>query len=67
MTSGVIESFDDQRGDGIFRSDAGEQMYFHCVCIADGSRSVPVGVRAQGRRSVGRLGRDELIDVRTPA
>jgi hypothetical protein len=26
-----------------------------------------VGVRAQGRRSVGRLGRDELIDVRTPA
>ncbi len=60
---GTVESFDARRGDGLLRGDDGEAYYFHCVMIADGSRSIPVGVRAVGRRSVGRLGRDEAIDV----
>lgn len=63
MTRGVIDSFDEQRGDGFFRSDDGELLYFHCVSIADGSRSIGVNVQAKGRRAVGRLGRDEIVDV----
>lgn len=60
---GTVESFDAHRGDGLLRGDDGVPYYFHCVMIADGSRSIPVGVRAVGRRSVGRLGRDEVVDV----
>jgi cold shock CspA family protein len=63
MIEGVVESFDEQHGDGWFVTDAGERLYFHCVTIKDGSRTIPAGVRAVGRRSVGRLGRDEVFDV----
>ena len=60
---GVIESFDDRRGDGTLRSDAGESYYFHCLSIADGSRRAIVGARVRARRSVGLVGRDEVILV----
>ena len=60
---GVIESFDEHRGDGLFRGDNGRGYYFHCVAIADGTRSIAVGVRATGRFAVGRLGHDEVVDV----
>jgi cold shock CspA family protein len=60
---GVIESFDDLRGDGFFRSDHGELLYFHCVAIADGSRTIAENIRARGRRATGHLGSDELVDV----
>ena len=64
MIIGVIESFDEHRGDGHLRSDDGVDFYFHCVAIADGSRSIPPGVRAEGRRAVGHLGHDEAVSVR---
>ena len=64
MIIGVIESFDERRGDGHLRSDDGGDFYFHCVAIADGSRSISPGVRADGRRAVGHLGRDEAVSVR---
>ena len=63
MLSGVIESFDERRGDGLFRADDGRGYYFHCVAIADGTRTIAVGARAQGVRRVGRLGHDEVSDV----
>jgi cold shock CspA family protein len=58
---GVVQSFDDGRGDGIVLSDAGERFYFHCVSISDGSRHVDEGERIAARRSVGRRGHDELV------
>lgn len=64
MIAGVIERFDSRRGDGTLRSDGGRAFYFHCVTIVDGSREIPVGVRAEGERAVGRLGRDEVVGVR---
>lgn len=63
MLEGLIESFDVERGDGVFVDDGGVRFYFHCVNIGDGSRSIDVGVRATGRRAVGRLGRDEISEV----
>jgi cold shock CspA family protein len=57
---GAIETFDDRRGDGIFLSDDGERLYFHCVSIANGTRLIEPGVRAQGERRVGHVGRDEV-------
>ncbi len=63
MLTGVIEGFDDRRGDGFLLSDDGHRFYFHCVDIANGSRTVPNGVRATARRGVGRLGHDNAYDV----
>lgn len=63
MISGVVESFDERRGDGIVLDDSGRRFYFHCVEIVGGSRSIAVGVRAQALRSVGRQGRDEAVRV----
>jgi hypothetical protein len=60
---GHIESFDDGRGDGLLHSDEGERFYFHCVSIANGTRHIEVGVRAQGERRVGHVGRDEVVGV----
>jgi hypothetical protein len=60
---GVIESFDDRRGDGVMRSDVGERFYFHCVSIVDGTRHIEPGVRVRAERRVGRVGRDEVVAV----
>jgi cold shock CspA family protein len=64
VITGVIESFDERRGDGLLRGEDGVGFYFHCVAIADGSRSITPGVRAEGFRAVGRLGHDEVVLVR---
>jgi len=63
VVAGVIETFDVRRGDGVFRGDDGRAYYFHCVSIADGTRTISPGARARGRRAVGRLGHDEVVDV----
>jgi cold shock CspA family protein len=60
---GVVESFDDRRGDGFIVRDTGERFYFHCVSILDGSREISVGQRVNAARHVGHVGRDEVIDV----
>jgi hypothetical protein len=60
---GRIESFDEARGDGVLVSDDGRHFYFHCVVILDGTRTIPVGVRATAVRHVGHLGRDELTEL----
>jgi hypothetical protein len=45
------------------RSDDGEGLYFHCVSIADGSRSVAIGETVTARRGVGHLGHDEAFEI----
>ena len=42
--TGVIESFDDAAGLGVVRGDDGQSWPFHCVSIADGSRTIEAGV-----------------------
>jgi cold shock CspA family protein len=60
---GHVEAFDDHRGDGLVRSDAGESLYFHCVNIADGSRRIDPGAVVSARRGVGHLGFDEAREI----
>jgi cold shock CspA family protein len=61
--AGVVDSFDECRGDGFIVSDGGQRFYFHCVNISDGTRSIEVASRVAATRHVGHVGRDEVIDV----
>lgn len=58
-----MESFDELRGDGTVRTDDGEFCYFHCLSLADGSRTIGAGTRVRAQRAVGLLGRDEARGV----
>lgn len=44
MTRGVVAAFDEAAGLGTVHADDGTAYEFHCVEIADGSRTIPVGV-----------------------
>jgi cold shock CspA family protein len=59
----VVARFDESRGDGVLVDDAGQEFYFHCVHIADGTRTIAPGTSVRARRVVGLRGRDEASDV----
>ncbi len=59
MIEGVVEEFDAYRGVGVVRARGGERLFFHCVEIADGSRSIDVGTPVRARRAAGQRGDDE--------
>ncbi|HEV2428215.1 MAG TPA: hypothetical protein VGS61_08350 [Acidimicrobiales bacterium] len=60
---GVVVEFDEARGLGRVSLDGGETLGFHCLSLSDGSRTIAVGARVRVGRAVGRLGRDEAIDI----
>jgi CspA family cold shock protein len=47
MPAGTVIAFDEDVGLGEVRGDDGEVYLFHCVEIADGSRTVEVGAAVQ--------------------
>ena len=61
---GVVVEFDDPRGLGVVSSaDGGEAFPFHCTSIADGTRTIPVGVEVVFRVVAGHSGRWEAAEV----
>ena len=44
---GTVSAFDDARGLGIVTSDSGSRWPFHCVSLADGTRTVSSGARVR--------------------
>ncbi len=61
---GAVTSFDDARGLGAIRLDDSEAVFpFHCVSIADGTRTIPVGTRVTFDALL-KLGRREAGDIR---
>lgn len=59
---GTVEAFDEHRGLGVIRSEDGRAVDFHCIGIADGSRSIPVGQPVRFRE-LAKLGRYEATDI----
>lgn len=59
----VVVSFDEARGDGVLRDARGHELYFHCVHIVDGTRTVLAGTSVRARRVVGLRGRDEAAEI----
>ena len=63
MLRGRVAHFDAVSGRGVVRSDDGAEFSFHCVDIADGTRSIDVGAHIVGERKVGHQGRDEVAGI----
>jgi cold shock CspA family protein len=42
---GRVTEFDDHSGLGVVASDDGDEYPFHCIAIADGTRTIQVGTR----------------------
>jgi cold shock CspA family protein len=44
MAAGTVATFDDAKGFGTVRDErTGEEHFFHCTAIADGTRTIDVG------------------------
>lgn len=62
--NGTVHEFDESKGFGTIRGADGEDRFFHCTAIADGTRTIEVGAPVQFEIVAGRLGRWEAADVR---
>jgi CspA family cold shock protein len=60
---GVVTSFDEVVGLGVITDASGDEFAFHCIEIADGSRSVEVGADV-GFELLAKLGRWEAANIR---
>ena len=60
---GTVVAFDEARGLGELESVDGARYPFHCTRIADGSRTVAVGVTVEFRVVAGPGGRWEASDL----
>jgi cold shock CspA family protein len=61
--TGSVESFDEPRGLGAVRADDGAVFPFHCTAIADGSRTIAVGLAVRFTIVPGHLGRWEAAGI----
>jgi cold shock CspA family protein len=75
--TGTVVAFDEAKGWGTVRDDTserasedgtggGEERFFHCTAIADGSRTIAVGTPVRYEVVPGRQGRWEAAGL-TPA
>jgi hypothetical protein len=62
---GRVVAFDAHRGLGVVEDRDGTRYDFHCVLIADGSRSVPIGAAVRYSVVPGALGRWEAGTIAT--
>ncbi|HUZ09577.1 MAG TPA: hypothetical protein VMU76_05350 [Acidimicrobiales bacterium] len=66
--TGIVESFDPDRGLGSVVDPSGRTLPFHCTAIADGTRLIDVGTPVTYLVAAGLLGRLEARGlVRTTA
>lgn len=63
LHAGTVSAFDDPVGLGEVLDDAGRSYGFHCTAIADGSRTIEVGVAVRFEVHAGHVGRLEAFAV----
>jgi cold shock CspA family protein len=61
--TGVVASFDEERGIGSVRAEAGEEHFFHCTAILDGSRTIAEGAEVTFKLVAGHRGQWEATDL----
>ncbi|MGH9278204.1 MAG: cold shock domain-containing protein [Acidimicrobiales bacterium] len=60
---GLVIAFDDDAGHGRVRREDGEELFFHCTAIADGSRTIEVGATVSFLVVPGHNGQWEATDL----
>ncbi len=63
-SSGLVAHFDDRAGWGSVRGDDGQELFFHCTAVADGSRTISEGTPVDYEVVAGHLGRWEAWALR---
>lgn len=63
-STGTVLTFDDHGGYGTVRDENGNDWFFHCTAIADGTRTTAAGTEVTFSLLPGRLGRWEATDLR---
>jgi cold shock CspA family protein len=66
MPTGEVVTFDDAAGYGSVRAQDGNEYFFHCTAIADGTRTIDVGASVEFAVVPGRRGQWEAAAL-TPA
>ena len=61
---GTVVDFDEEGGHGTIQVADGSRLFFHCTCLADGSRSIPVGTAVDAWVAPRGPGDWEAVDVR---
>ncbi|MBK9178344.1 MAG: cold shock domain-containing protein [Acidimicrobiales bacterium] len=61
---GRVVAFDEAKGYGTVRAEGGQEHFFHCTQIADGSRTIEAGETVEFEVVAGRLGRWEAAGLR---
>jgi cold shock CspA family protein len=62
--TGFVTAFDDGRGLGVITGDDESEIGFHCTAIADGTRTIEVGLEVSYVTRARHLGRWEAGDIR---
>jgi CspA family cold shock protein len=60
---GTVETFDEAAGLGAVRGGDGSVYLFHCTQVADGTRSIPLGVDVVFQVVPGHRGRWEAASI----
>lgn len=60
---GTVATFDDHRGYGTIRSAGGDEVFFHCTRITDGTRTIAEGTPVAFELVPGHRGRWEAGTV----
>lgn len=63
VRTGEVVAFDAHAGLGEVRADSGVRYAFHCIAIADGSRTIEVGERVSFEL-LAKMGRYEATAIR---
>ena len=64
---GTVAEFDEARGYGTVRADDGQELFFHCTQIADGTRTIEVGGAVEFELRAGHRGRWEAVVISSAA
>lgn len=62
--TGTVVAFDADQGWGTVRATDGTELFFHCTRIADGTRTIEIGVPVTYDVVAGHRGRYEAADLR---
>lgn len=63
MVRGRVVEFDDHKGYGYVEAEDGRRLFFHCTAIADGTRTIAIGVDVAFDVVAGHLGRWEAAGL----